>query len=456
MTLCTGIKFAPLPHRRTTALTESRHRVMSLPPTPLNPPQTAADLLDGLLRSRLLADSLFRLVWEQSSLYLERRADEYAAALVEKRVLTQWQASELLAGRIGFYAGTFRLFEKLVATESSEVLVAEQPGLQRLVLLQRIPVETADGSVAFRSARGRSFSEQKTTLPQTTRHPHIVGCVEVQYTAQSILEAYEFIEARSLSELLAVKPLNRGHVAELVQQLAAVLPVLSNEAVGSIGVEDAWIDRHGQLKLLAGPNPWASESEWSESVVERDALQLAAVHRFAASLGGLPEIAKCQSVNAVKDRLMWSAELWLEPFASETLRCPRVRMNRLLRRGPARRLIESFSEKLQVTGESVREESATSESLVSRPDLATAVEGRSLPTTGMTPAPKKPTVGFGRRALALTVLLSIMAAGIVATQWFEQRGVRRAEATTDPVVSPEAQPPVTPVPLRTSQFPLPQ
>ena len=62
------------------------------------PPQTAADLLGGLLRSRIFAESILGQVAEQSSAYLDHPAQEYAQALVQKKVLPPWQAGELLAG----------------------------------------------------------------------------------------------------------------------------------------------------------------------------------------------------------------------------------------------------------------------------------------------------------------------------------------------------------------------
>ena len=476
-------------------------------PSPSKPPQTAADLLEGLLRSNLLAGSLFGQVLEQSRSFLEHRADEYAAALVLKRVLTQWQATELLAGRIGLYAGTFRLFERLTTTETAVVFVAEQSGPQRLVLLEVTRVERTSAS-APPGPEGPSHivlaaAAEANSFPDTARHPHIARSLEVQHAPQLLLVAYEFMEAKPLVELLTLHPLERKHVAELVRQFSTALVVLRDEALAWIGPEAAWVDQRGELQLLAGPQSCASVSQslpgqqWIEglpssggrgscraadassrvrwlaapqelrppsgqattqkacldralgqSSTSRVALQVGAIQRFAAALGGLPEIADCRSVNEVLQRLVGIAKPWSEPYARESLRCQRVCMNRLLRRGPALRSMEAFGPELQVAfagiGPEPGPEAVTSESPISCPALTTVIEGHSLPTTATDPAPNQPKVGSGRRALAFTALLWLMAAGIVAMPWFEQRGVRRAEATTDPVELPETQPPLTP------------
>ena len=441
---------------------------MPLPTSLPKPPQTAADLLEGLSRSQLFAESLFGQVMEQSAPYLERRADEYAAAIVDKKVLTPWQATELLAGRSGLYAGTFRLFERLAGTASAEVFVAEQPGPQRLVVLEVTRLEGTPATDPIKSGGAGHIDLDATAKPharpEAARHPHMARCLGVQHTPRLRLVAYEFMEAKPLAELLARNPPARKHAANLILQFSEALVVLCDEALAAIGPEAAWVDGHGELKLLAGPHPLASVSQLSQSSTERVALQMGAIQRFAAALGGLPEIENCRAVNEVLQRLVGIAKPWTEPFARESLRCPRVEMNRLLRRGPSLRWIESFGPELQVAlaklspetgreadlegGSELGSEAVTSESPASGPAATTAVEGHSLATMAMAPAPapKRPKVGSGRRAFAFTVLVWLLASGVVVTQWFQQRGVRRANATTDPAVSPEPQPPVTPAP----------
>lgn len=99
-------------------------------------PETAAELLDLLLRSRWFADSLFGQLMEQSKDYLDRPAREFAVALVEKRCVSPWLAEELLTGRNRFYRGDFRLIEQVDTQNDSVLFVAEQVRPSRLVLLE--------------------------------------------------------------------------------------------------------------------------------------------------------------------------------------------------------------------------------------------------------------------------------------------------------------------------------
>jgi hypothetical protein len=98
-------------------------------------PETAAELLDLLLRSRWFADSLFGQLFEQSREYLDRPAQEFAVALVEKRCISPWQAGELLAGRNQFYVRGYRLIDRITEGQVS-YFVAEQIRPARLVILE--------------------------------------------------------------------------------------------------------------------------------------------------------------------------------------------------------------------------------------------------------------------------------------------------------------------------------
>jgi hypothetical protein len=390
---------------------------MPTPPDSQNPPQTAAELLEGLLRSQLFAESLFGQVFEQSRPYLDRPAGEYAAALVEKRVLTQWLAEELLAGRVGLYAGKFRLLERLSRTEDAQWFVAEQAGAQRLVLLQ----VSRSGLVGDSTSRDRSAGG----IPQrgVTRHRNVAHCVVSQQTPQLRLVAYEFLEAKPLTELLETNPIERRHSANLVQQFVAALSVLPEEIMATVGLRSVWIDSQGQLKLLAGLNPLTSDQVSNPRSPQCETLQFASVIRFATALGGLPELARCQSVEEVVHCLAEIAEPWTTPFAVASLRCQRARMNRHLRRGPALRLIESFGEDLQFDVEGPGED-LLRDSKRETGHPPTQSEAEMPPKSPPQPGRSR------RRAWAVSAVLLLIVAVAIVTQWMQRVGVRPAEATT--------------------------
>lgn len=122
-------------------------------------PETAAELLDLLLRSRWFADSLFGQLLDQSQDYLNRSAQEFAVALVEKRCLSHWQATELLAGRNRFYRNGYRLIEQLA--DGPEVhFIAEQVRHSRLVILEIAPDTPAQRDQAFEFESGWLLSQR--------------------------------------------------------------------------------------------------------------------------------------------------------------------------------------------------------------------------------------------------------------------------------------------------------
>ena len=433
-------------------------------------PQTAADLLAGLLHSRIFAESIFGQVVEQSSALLGCPAGEYAATLVNKKVLMPWQAAELLAGRTRFYAGTFRLLEKLSNDGQTAIFVAEQPGAQRLVLLEVTPTD----SVLTESAE--SYPSKK-----KSNHPHLANTVMIQLTPDFRLVAYDFIEAQPLRDVIVAQPPQRKHVADLVRQYAMTLGVLCNEAIGSLNPESALIDPQGQLKWLVAPSTLALGLEVGESGVNnRTAIQVAATRRFASRLGGLPEIASCVDLAEVIQRLSEFAEPWIDAFSAESLRCPRLVMNRLLRKGPSLRLIEAMGSDQQITDEDASETAVEfrmdAETVVPPPtprlaplapstavvDTAgvPAIDGWVESPAPLIPPPEMPPIfpsvpaltelaqviqkdrrgsvpSQKRRprswvfSLLLTGLIASVIAGVAATQWVAQWGAKRAAATSE-------------------------
>lgn len=397
---------------------------MTPPLESLTPPQTAAELLVGLLRSQLFAESLFGQVFEQSRPYLDRPAGDYAAALVQKRVLTRWQATELLAGRVGLYAGTFRLLERLFRTDEAQLFAAEQSGPQRLVLLQISRSVTAEDSASIENIPVAS--------PQHAgpRQPHVAHCIVAQQTSQLRLLAYEFMEVKPLWEFLAATPIERPHAAHLVRQLATTLAVLRDEIISSLDLSVMWIDSQGQLKLLVGPNPFASDTAQSQLSPQREALQLAAVHRFTTALGGLPEVANCRLMSEVVLRLSKMEKPWAASIDTSSRHCSRASMNRHLRRGPALRLIEALGEELQFVLDDPGEKSA-SQPRVEENLAPTEIEAAS------SPAPPAARGRSRRRAWAASTIVVLVVAAVLATLWAGHWRARPAAAATEePKTSP--------------------
>lgn len=292
------------------------------------------------MRSQLFAESIFGQILEQSRPFLKYPAAEYAAALVQRKVVTDWQASELLAGRFCFYAGTFRLLGPLSFLPHSQLFVAEQPGAQRLVFLETIPrspnQDTAGGGTTD------AISGTPKAQPPL-RHPHVARCVQVQTTATHELVAYEFHEAAWLGEVISQQAAQRPHRAHLITQLAATLSEFSHEALETFDPQRAVIDHNGHLRWLAGPralvNDWAGDGS---KVLSPEDRQLRAIRKFASWLGLPAEISHCSRVSEIISTLRPIAEPWTGAFPQGVIPGTRAVLNRMLRKGPSLQQIEAF------------------------------------------------------------------------------------------------------------------
>ncbi len=403
-------------------------------------PQTAADLLEGLLQSQLFAESIFGQIFEQSKPYLTYPAAEYAAALVRRRVLTTWQASELLAGRTNFYSGPYRLLGKLVTGPEASLFVAEQPGAQRLVLLEAIPLNQHSGWP----------SQSASSTSVDSRHPHVARCVQVRTTASHHLVAYEFIEAAWLQNVVSLQPPTKSHIAHLVLQLASTLEALRRETIEKFDPRRAMINVEGQLKWLPGPqslfgNPTCDSSTESRRVKS----QMLAIHKFAHWLGGLPGITRCRNLGEVRHLLGPIAKAWRESYPLGSIPGTRAVLHRMLRKGPSLKQIEKLHADRQYAFASApalspSSETPNSRSRVIEPGVASTTTTRpSQPFTPQANTRAGTSLQYRGRSkqLLLTAVIGAVASGLMAMQWMWQWSVPEAKAqtetTTDSAKSPD-------------------
>ncbi len=400
------------------------------------PPQTAAELLEGLLRSHLFAESIFGQIFEQSVPYLARRADEFAEALIQKYVLTRWQAAELLAGRVGFYAGTFRLLERLSTDGPASLFVAEQPSPQRLVFLEVIPCDHSASDF---------LASQTASVRPDTPSPHVARCLQVQQTRDFQLVAYEFNETRVLSELLRTNSLAPQHQADLIRQFDKVVDRLSDEALDHLGPHRTLVDRHGQLTILTRPIALAAPSLPPLTVPTRTSRQQAARQQFASSLGGMSEIAACGTTAEEMARPLLGAQPWTETGSREWVPGTRRTLNRYLRKGPSLSTIEALGGLQQLfyffqpdahnllgMSEPVPVETTWEESV---DDTKWEPDNREIPTT----VPQFKSLRRQSRKhseMLFMILIGIIATGIMSTQWVKLWGIRRAAATSQSPTEP--------------------
>lgn len=273
------------------------HKRMEQPP-PSTRPETAAELLDLLLRSRWFADSLFGQLLDQSRDYLARPAQEFAIALVEKRCLSPWQATELLAGRNCFYRGGFRLIEQISVSKTAH-FIAEQVRPSRLVILE--VASDAAGEPAQR--------------------------------------VFEFEAGWLLSQRIRDSQFSRELLDQWRAQVELLLATLSPMQLEFVSPDRVLVDGSQTLKCL---QPLGRKGV-SEPEVARAELLAAAARRFSRSFDEATE--RIESV-------LWS------PAITPSVPAGRSRYLPLLRKGPSWTAIEELSPDLQWEPRSDHQEAA--------------------------------------------------------------------------------------------------
>ncbi|MFO0948176.1 MAG: serine/threonine-protein kinase [Planctomycetota bacterium] len=159
--------------------------------TPLSLPK----FLDLLQRSNLLAPASLAMV--RAEVARDRGLSEartLADRLVFKGLLSNWQAEQLLAGRLGFVIGPYVLRDKIASGAMGSVYRAER-------IKDRLPValKIISGALAHQGeALGRFLVEIRATT--TMRHPNIISAIEADREGERLYLAMEFVEGRNLKE----------------------------------------------------------------------------------------------------------------------------------------------------------------------------------------------------------------------------------------------------------------
>jgi serine/threonine protein kinase len=213
-------------------------------------PDTAQDVLTLVRRSRLVDDA--RL---DGFAHLLRSAQMTGLAvagvlslLVERGLLTRYQADELAAGRWwGFWIGGYRVLDRLGRGGMGTVFLAEHA-----LLGKRVAVKVLAGSLqADLSARGRFLREARAAA--AIDHPNIVHVYHADVDNDPPFLVMEYVDGVSLQAAVARHGLFApGEAAAVGVPVARGLGAAA--AVGlvhrDIKPANLLIDRQGQLKIL--------------------------------------------------------------------------------------------------------------------------------------------------------------------------------------------------------------
>ncbi len=179
-------------------------------------------------------------------------AEPIAEALIERRLLTRWQADKLLQGKFkGFVLGRYRLLELLGRGEMSTVYLAEHVRMKRRCAIKVLPASKARDT----SYLGRFLREAEAVA--ALDHPNIVRAYDVDMELEAGTEihflAMEYVEGKDLEKLLAEREqFTLVEAAEFIRQAAEGLAHAHENGLihRDIKPGNLLIDGKGTVKLL--------------------------------------------------------------------------------------------------------------------------------------------------------------------------------------------------------------
>ena len=204
-----------------------------------------SNLVTGDVLKRMLADLREDGVPLDSS-------REIADQLVERGLLTRWQAEKLLQGKHkGFFLGKYRLLKLLGKGGMSSVYLAEHVLMRRQCAIKVLPTKRVNDT----SYLGRFHREAQAVA--SLDHPNIIKAYDVDKEMEKDTEIHflvmEFVDGRSLQEIIQQDgPLDYQTAADFIRQSAAGLAHAHHAGMVHRDIKpgNLLIDRNGIVKLL--------------------------------------------------------------------------------------------------------------------------------------------------------------------------------------------------------------
>ncbi len=196
-----------------------------------------------------------------------------ADLLVERNLLTRWQADKLLQGKHkGFFLGKYRLLRLLGKGGMSSVYLAEHVLMRRQCAIKVLPTKRVNDT----SYLGRFHREAQAVA--SLDHPNIVRAYDVDKEMEKDAEIHflvmEFVDGRSLQEMIQQDgPLDFQTAADYIRQSADGLHHAHEAGMVHRDIKpgNLLIDRTQTIKLLdMGLARFFHESEEESLTVAHD------------------------------------------------------------------------------------------------------------------------------------------------------------------------------------------
>ncbi|MEZ6058178.1 MAG: protein kinase [Planctomycetaceae bacterium] len=215
---------------------------------------TVESFLNGLRQSGLVdADRLTGVLRELEQEEQDLTTSEAIAnLLVEKSVLTRWQADKLLQGKFkGFLLGRYRLMKLLGRGEMSSVYLAEHVRMKRRCAIKVLPAN----KVKDTSYLGRFHREAEAVA--SLDHPNIVRAYDVDQESEAGTEIHflvmEYVEGIDIENLLDREvEIPVQNAVDYIRQAAEGLAHAHENGLVHRDIKpgNLLVDKNGVVKLL--------------------------------------------------------------------------------------------------------------------------------------------------------------------------------------------------------------
>lgn len=166
-----------------------------------------------LRKSELLSAEKVQLVEQAGA--KAKHGEHLARFLVRQKLLTPWQAGQLLVNRPTFMLGKYRLIDLLGKGGMGTVFLAEHVTMNRRVALKIVPRGLENNPAAME----RFMAEARAIA--TVDHPNIVQAYSVDNESDRYFIVMEYVDGRDLERIVTEDgPLDYARAADYIRQAA--------------------------------------------------------------------------------------------------------------------------------------------------------------------------------------------------------------------------------------------
>jgi serine/threonine-protein kinase len=175
--------------------------------------------LDALRRSGLLAPAELNAVLAEHSVNPATDPIQFAALLVRKKLLTKFQAMQLLNGRTaGFVLDQYKILDGIRQDRVGMVFLAEHRETREKVSIKVLPTDrTADPTIL------KAFLQEVRAAAKVD-HPNVARILDIGYWNGTHYVVSEYVAAQTFDKVVAAKgPLAPHAAAQFIAQTALAL-----------------------------------------------------------------------------------------------------------------------------------------------------------------------------------------------------------------------------------------